>query len=79
MITRTIFNSQHFNRMFANYNTVIPSGSLFYKSTLVTWDQMPDSAWSDIPDGYTVVSLNVNTETTYGNLVISKIQDKNNS
>ena len=55
--------------LYANYNTVIPAGSLFYKSTLVTWAQMPDSAWADIPDGYTVVSLNVNTETTYGNSI----------
>ena len=30
---------------------------------------MPDSAWADIPDGYTVVSLNVDTETTYGNSI----------
>lgn len=54
---------------YANYNTVIPSGSLFYASTIVTWAQMPDSAWADIPEGYTVVSLNVNTETTYGNSI----------
>ncbi len=54
---------------YANYNTVIPAGSLFYASTLVTWAQMPDSAWADIPKGYTVVSLNVNTETTYGNSI----------
>ena len=54
---------------YANYNTVIPAGSLFYASTIVTWAQMPDSAWADIPNGYTVVSLNVNTETTYGNSI----------
>ena len=54
---------------YANYNTEIPMGSVFYKSTLVTWDQMPDSAWADIPDGYTVVSLPVTTETTYGNSI----------
>lgn len=54
---------------YANYNTMIPKGSVFYKSTLITWDKMPDSAWADIPDGYTVVSLNVNTETTYGNSI----------
>ena len=56
--TNTITNVNDILGMFANYNTVIPSGSLFYRSTLVTWDQMPDSAWSDIPNGYTVVSLN---------------------
>ena len=54
---------------YANYNTVIPMGSVFYQSTLVTWSQMPDSAWADIPDGYTVVSLPVTTESTYGNSI----------
>lgn len=57
---------------YSNYNTVIPAGSLFYSSTLVDWNDMPDSAWADIPDGYTVVSLPVNTETTMGNSIFPK-------
>lgn len=64
-----ILNANDILELYANYNTVIPAGSLFYKSTLVTWAEMPDSAWDDIPDGYTVVSLSVNTETTYGNSI----------
>ena len=67
--TNTVLSINDVLGKYANYNTVIPAGSLFYKSTLVTWAQMPDSAWADIPDGYTVVSLNVNTETTYGNSI----------
>lgn len=55
--------------MYSNYNTVIPQGSLFYSSTLVTWDDMPDSAWANIPDGYTVVALPVDTEKTLGNSI----------
>ena len=54
---------------YANYNTVIPEGSLFYSSTLVNFEDMPDSAFSDIPDGYTVVSLPVNNDSTYGNSI----------
>jgi len=69
MQSNTITNANDLIGFFANYNTVIPAGSLFYKSTIVTWAEMPDSAWADIPDGYTVVSLNVNTETTYGNSI----------
>lgn len=65
----TLINANDIVGKYANYNTVIPAGSLFYKSTLVTWNQMPDSAWENIPDGYTVVSLKVNTETTYGNSI----------
>lgn len=66
---RVVMNASDIIGYYANYNTMIPAGSLFYKSTLVTWAQMPDSAWADIPDGYTVVSLSVNTETTYGNSI----------
>ena len=55
--------------MYANYNTMIPAGSPFFRSTLVTWKEMPDSAWENIPDGYTVVSLKVDTDTTYGNSI----------
>lgn len=65
----TILVSSDIIGKYSNYNTVIPAGSVFYKSTLVTWAEMPDSAWADIPDGYTVVSLNVDTETTYGNSI----------
>lgn len=54
---------------YVNYNTFIPAGSLFYASSVVTWDTMPDSAWSNIPEGYTVVSFPVNEKTTYGNSI----------
>lgn len=69
LTSNTIVNINDVIGMYANYNTLIPQGSVFYKSTLITWKEMPDSAWADIPDGYTVVSLNVNTETTYGNSI----------
>ncbi len=67
--SNTIRNSNDLIGYYANYNTMIPAGSLFYSSTIVSWSQMPDSAWSDIPDGFTIVSLNVNNETTYGNSI----------
>ena len=54
---------------YVNYNTVIPSGSLFYTSVLVDWENMPDSAWSNIETGNTIVSLAVNVNTTYGNSI----------
>lgn len=54
---------------YSNYNTLIPQGSMFYKSALAEWKDMPDSAFADIPDGYTVVSLSVNYDTTFGNSI----------
>lgn len=53
---------------YVNYNTFIPAGSLFYSSSVITWDQMPDSAWSDIPNGNTIVYLSA-TSTTTGSFI----------
>jgi len=54
---------------YVNYNTLIPAGSFFYNTVLVDWDNMPDSAWSNIPEGNTIVSLAVNVNTTFGNSI----------
>ncbi len=67
--SNTVVNANDIIGKFANYNTLIPVGSLFYRSAVVEWEEMPDSAWANIPNGYTVVSLNVSTETTYGNSI----------
>ena len=48
---------------------VIPEGSMFYKSQVVDWDEMPTSIAEDIPDGNTIVALPVNMDTTYGNSI----------
>lgn len=53
---------------YVNYNTFIPAGSLFYSSSVITWDQMPDSAWSDIEDGNTVVYLSA-SDATVGSFI----------
>ena len=54
---------------YVNYNTYIPEGSMFYKSAVTTWDKMPDSPWADLLDGYTVVSLLVDSASTFGNSI----------
>ena len=54
---------------YVNYNTFIPEGSMFYTSAVTTWDKMPDSAWSDLEEGYTVFSLPVTSATTNGNSI----------
>ena len=32
--------------MYSNVNTVIPAGSMFYKDTVITKDELPDAAFS---------------------------------
>ena len=54
---------------YSNYNTVIPEGSMFFGSTLVTADEMPDSAFVDIKEGDVPYQFSVNMETTYGNSI----------
>ena len=70
MITsNVIISEEYLIGKYVNYNTYIPEGSLFYSSAVVTWDHMPDSAWADIKEGYTVFSLSVDAGTTYGNSI----------
>ena len=54
---------------YAKYNTMIPSGSLFYKSAVAEREDMPDAAWDDVPSCYTVVSLSINTDMAMGNSI----------
>lgn len=47
----------------------IPQGSLFYSGNIVTLDQLPDAIIYEYPDGYVLVNMDVNTSTTYGNMI----------
>lgn len=58
------------NEWYVNYDTVIPEGGLFYKSQLVTKDEIPDTAFDDIDEGATIFSLSVNSHSTYGNSIM---------
>jgi hypothetical protein len=70
MVTsNVVIGEDNIKGKYVNYNTFIPAGSLFYSSVLVTWENMPDSAWSNIYKESTIVSLNVNIRTTYGNSI----------
>ena len=52
---------------YSNYNTMIAEGSLFYTDLLINEDDLPDSAFMDIPDNYTVINYGVNMDSTYAN------------
>lgn len=53
--------------MYSNYNTIIAKGSLFYKDLVVSKDNLPDSAFQNVPEGYTVVNYPVTVASTYAN------------
>jgi len=65
-----IKNTNQLVGKFVNYDTVIPEGGLFYTSQIVNEEDIPDSAFSKIKDGYTIFSLSVNLHSTYGNSIM---------
>lgn len=52
---------------YSNYNTIIAKGSLFYTDLVVDEKDLPDSAFSNVPEGYTVIIYPVNIYSTYAN------------
>lgn len=62
-------NSAEVINRYVSFKTSIPKGSLFYKDQLKEADAMPDAAFSNIEDGYTIYSLAVNEESTYANSI----------
>lgn len=52
---------------YSNYNTMIAEGSLFYTDLVVDEKDLPDSAFQDVPEGYTVIIYPVNIYSTYAN------------
>ena len=52
---------------YSNYNTIIAEGSLFYTDLVVSKENLPDSAFQDVPEGYTVINYPVTIASTYAN------------
>lgn len=52
---------------YSNYNTIIAEGSLFYTDLVVSKEDLPDSAFQDVPEGYTVINYPVTLASTYAN------------
>ncbi len=70
MVTKNvILSTANVIGKYVSEDAVIPSGSLFYSKVLVSWEDLPASIYADIPEGYTIVSLPVTMESTYGNSI----------
>lgn len=56
---------------YAQADSIIPEGSLFYGRSVVSKEQLPDGGiLGDYPDGYVLYSLDVNITSTYGNSIL---------
>ena len=49
--------------------TSVPANGLFYIDQVVSPEELPDAAFANIPDGYTIYSLDVNIQKTFGNAI----------
>lgn len=52
---------------YANADTMIPKGSLFYERNVVDKEDLPASIILDIKEGHTLYQLHVDNYSTYGN------------
>ena len=53
-----------------SYDAKIPQNSFFYKESMIKEEEMPNSIFSSIPDGYTIYDLNVDNKKTYANSIM---------
>lgn len=54
---------------YINTGTSIPEGGMFYTSQIVEKEELPNSIFDEIPDGYTIYQLRVDNESTYANSI----------
>ncbi len=54
---------------YVNTGTSIPKGGMFYTSQVVEKEELPNSIFDEIPDGYTIYQLRVNNTSTYANSI----------
>ena len=52
---------------YSNYNTIIAKGSIFYTDLVIAEKDLPDSAFKDVPEGYTLINYPVTISSTYAN------------
>ena len=53
--------------MYTNVNCTIPSGSLFYSTTVVKEEELPDAFLINLKEGEIAYNFDVSMKTTYGN------------
>lgn len=54
---------------YVSYATEIQPNSYFYEKSVMDKEEMPNSAFDDIPDGFTIYNLAVTFESTYANSI----------
>ncbi len=55
--------------MMVSFDSKIPMNSYFFQESLIAPSEMPDSLFSNIPDGYTIFALSIDNMSSYGNSI----------
>lgn len=64
-----IKDTRNLTGKYVTTGTSIPKGAMFYTSQVVEKEELPNSIFDEIPDGYTIYQLRVNNQTTYANTI----------
>lgn len=62
-----ITNSRDIVGKYVSEKSIIPEGSMFYKNNVI--NSISNSSALDYPEDYVLVNMDVNTSTTYGNMI----------
>ena len=60
-------NGRNLVGKYSNYNTIIAKGSIFYNDLVISKEDLPDSAFQNVPEGYTLINYPVTISSTYAN------------
>lgn len=64
-----ITNVADINGKIVSYDSKIPQNGFFFTENVMKEEEMPDSLFSNIQDGYTILAFEVDNKTTYGNAI----------
>ena len=68
-MTNIKMNESEIVGMLVAYDGKIANNSFFFSEQIMTEDEMPDSIFTNIPDGHTIYKLGVTVDSTYGNSI----------
>lgn len=71
-MTNLVTDVNKIRGMLVSYDSHIAANSFFFDDNMITEEEMPDSVFSNIPDGHTIYRLPVDYDSTYANSIFPK-------
>ncbi len=68
-MTNLVTDPNRIKDMLVSYDSKIAQNSFFFTENLISEEEMPDSVFSNIQDGYTIFDLQVDGDAVYGNSI----------